>query len=138
MSESVNTALQNALADEFADHFNGGTLLLLKGARAGANAAETAGNVCVTINLPDPCHAAAAGGSAEKDGAWTGTAGSNAGGGSNITWGRFKSADGLRWHDVDVAITGTGGTTDLELDNPNVATGQVVTIAAYEFTQAAS
>jgi hypothetical protein len=133
-SETFNNPLRSIQADATVDVFDGGSLLIGKGTKPAANTAHTGADVLVTITLPTPCFAAAVDGVASKAGAWSATAIAA----GTATWARFLSADTLKWHTIDVAITGTGGTTDLELDNPVIAVGQTVTISTYTYTAPAS
>jgi hypothetical protein len=133
MAVSMNTACQNRLADSLSDAFDGGTLLLLKGTRAGANVAETAGDVCVTITLPSPCTTAGAAGVAAKTGTWSANAGANASTGVTLTWYRFKNVGSTIWYDGAI-----GAGLEMTLDNYNVASGQAVTVNTFNFNQPAA
>jgi hypothetical protein len=132
MSETFSNTVRSVQADAVVDLFDGGSLIIGKGAKPAADAAHSGTDVLVTITLPTPCFAAAVDGVASKAGTWSATA-SAAG---TATWARFLSSDTLKWHTVDVTATSGGG--DLELDNPTIASGQTVTVSTYTFTAPAS
>jgi hypothetical protein len=132
VSETFSNTLRSIQADATVDVFDGGSLIIGKGTKPGANTAHTGADVLVTITLPTPAFGSATDGVASKAGTWSATA-SAAG---SATWARFLSSDTLKWHTVDVTATSGGG--DLELDNTSITSGQTVSVATYTFTAPAS
>lgn len=98
-------------------------LEIFTGAAPANCAAADAGTKLVSMQLPNDAFAAAAAGAKSKSGTWQGT---------GITGGvaghfRIKTAGGV------VKLQGTcgQGSGDLQLDNTNIATSQVVTVTAF-------
>lgn len=103
-------------------------LKIRTGAQPADCATADAGTVLATLNLPSDWMAAAAAGAKAKSGTWQDTAADASG-----TAGHFRiyKSDG-----VTCIIQGTCGigSGDLQLDNTNIATGQVVTVTALTIT----
>lgn len=113
---TLSTPSRNAAADAVCALANGGSLRLLAGA-----------SVLATFALANPAFAASSGGSAAASGLpLTATA---TGTGTADGYQVFSSASTLLW-------SGVVG-SDLVLDNPNIATGQTISISAWTHTQPA-
>lgn len=122
---SKNTALRNALADEFGAHFNGGSIELLDGSS----------NVLATIVLGNPAFGAAAAGVISANGtplSFTGAAA--AGSGTNVASATLKSSDDSE--EISGLSVGTSG-AHIVLDNTNIAEGQNGELSSFTFTEPA-
>lgn len=129
MAEKLNTALANQIADSLYDSFNGGALEIRTGAQPASADDAATGTLLLSITLPSPAFAAASGGAKAKTGTWS----ANAVGAGIAGWCRFRNAgDTLR---LDGAITMGGGNGEVDLDNTNIALGQLVTIDTGSATQ---
>lgn len=134
MAINESTGLKNSKLDGgVRSAFPAGAILELRaGARpANADAAPT-GALLASIVLPATPFAAAANGSMAKQGAWS-VAAAAAGVVGHYRLRQAADAGGVSaaLPRVDGAVTITGGGGDVELDNTNVAAGQVITIGAF-------
>ena len=99
---------------------------------ANTGAADT-GNLLVEIALPADWLETAATGVKTIKGTWTGTGAAAAAGGTNAGHFRIKNTAGTTTHvQGTITITGAGG--DMELDNPNIAQNQSVTVTTFTLT----
>lgn len=103
-------------------------LKIRTGAQPADCAAADSGTVLATLNLPADWMAAAAAGSKAKSGTWQDVAADAAGTAAHF---RIYKSDG-----VTCVLQGSCGigSGDLQLDNTNIAVGQVVTITAFTLT----
>ena len=105
--------------------------------RSGALPADTgsadAGNLLVEIALPADWLETAATGTKTIKGVWTGTGTAAAAGGTNAGHFRIKNTAGTLTH-LQGSITITGGGGDMELDNPNIAQNQSVSVTTFTLT----
>lgn len=129
MAERLNTALANQVADNLYDVFNSGTLEIRTGSQPASADDAATGTLLASITLPATAFGAASGGVKAKAGTWQATA-SAAG---TAGWCRFKNSGDTKR--LDGAVTATGGGGEIELDNTNIASGQVVTINTVSATQ---
>jgi len=108
-------------------------LQLRSGALPANTAAADAGNLLVEIALPSDWLETAATGVKTIKGTWTGTGAAAAAGGTNAGHFRIKNTAGTTTHvQGTITITGAGG--DMELDNPNIAQNQSVTVTTFTLT----
>ena len=134
MSFQFSPAARNAALDAIETAIGTSPKLQLRSGALPANTAATdAGNLLVEIALPSDWLETAATGVKTIKGTWTGTGTSAAGGGSNAGHFRIKNTAGTVPH-VQGTITITGGGGDMELDNPNIAQNQSVTVTTFTLT----
>ena len=134
MSFQFSPAARNAALDAIETAIGTSPKLQLRSGALPANTAATdAGNLLVEIALPSDWLETAATGVKTIKGTWTGTGTSAAGGGSNAGHFRIKNTAGTVTH-VQGTITITGGGGDMELDNPNIAQNQSVTVTTFTLT----
>ena len=108
-------------------------LQLRSGALPANTATADAGNLLVEIALPSDWLETAATGVKTIKGTWTGTGAAAAAGGTNAGHFRIKNTAGTTTHvQGTITITGAGG--DMELDNPNIAQNQSVTVTTFTLT----
>ena len=108
-------------------------LQLRSGALPANTAGADAGNLLVEIALPSDWLETAATGVKTIKGTWTGTGAAAAAGGTNAGHFRIKNTAGTTTHvQGTITITGAGG--DMELDNPNIAQNQSVTVTTFTLT----
>ena len=108
-------------------------LQLRSGALPANTGAADAGNLLVEIALPSDWLETAATGVKTIKGTWTGTGAAAAAGGTNAGHFRIKNTAGTTTHvQGTITITGAGG--DMELDNPNIAQNQSVTVTTFTLT----
>lgn len=120
-----NTALRNALAEEFGAHFDGGSIELL----------DASQNVLATITLGNPAFGAASSGVISANGtplSFTGTAA--AGTGTDIDSATLKSSDGTE--EITGLSVGTAS-AHVVLDNINIAEGQSGELSSFTITEPA-
>ena len=112
---------------------NAPKLQLRSGALPANTGAADAGNLLVEIALPSDWLETAATGVKTIKGTWTGTGAAAAAGGTNAGHFRIKNTAGTTTHvQGTITITGAGG--DMELDNPNIAQNQSVTVTTFTLT----
>ena len=108
-------------------------LQLRSGALPANTGAADTGNLLVEIALPSDWLETAATGVKTIKGTWTGTGAAAAAGGTNAGHFRIKNTAGTTTHvQGTITITGAGG--DMELDNPNIAQNQSVTVTTFTLT----
>ena len=134
MSFQFSPAARNAALDAIETAIGTSPKLQLRsGALPTNTAANDTGNLLVEIPLPSDWLETAATGVKTIKGTWTGTGTAAAGGGSNAGHFRIKNTAGTVTH-VQGTITITGGEGDMELDNPNIAQNQSVTVTTFTLT----
>ena len=134
MSFQFSPNARNAALDAIETAIGTSPLLQI---RSGALPAETGaadvGDLLVEIALPADWLETAATGVKTIKGVWTGTGTSQAAGGTNAGHFRIKNTAGTVTHvQGTITITGAGG--DMELDNPNIAQNQSVTVTTFTLT----
>uniref|UniRef100_UPI000E0CE534 hypothetical protein n=1 Tax=Alkalilacustris brevis TaxID=2026338 RepID=UPI000E0CE534 len=108
-------------------------LQIRSGARPADTNATDAGDLLVEIDLPEDWLEDAAAGEKTLKGLWSGTGTAAAAGGTNAGHFRMKDTTGTLTHlQGTITITGAGG--DMELDNPNIAQNQAVTVTIFTLT----
>ena len=134
MSFQFSPAARNAALDAIGTAIGTSPKLQLRSGTLPADTAATdAGNLLVEIALPSDWLETAATGVKTIKGIWTGTGTAAAGGGTNAGHFRIKNTAGTITH-VQGTITITGGGGDMELDNPNIAQKQSVTVTTFTLT----
>jgi hypothetical protein len=132
MTVRLNDNLANDLLDGIDAVFNSGVLEIRSGSQpSSANDAAT-GTLLATETVPADAFAAAASRSKGKNGTWQTTGEAGAGAGTNAGWFRLKNSGDTRR--IDGSVTATGGGGQMELDNISIASGQTVTITAFNLT----
>lgn len=140
MAYTIGTGERNAAANSHSQRiYDAAVMEIRSGAPPGPDAAAS-GTLLASISLPADAHAAAAAGSAAKQGTWSDTS-ADAGG----TAGHFRIRQSGDANGADAAsnraegtVTATGGGGDLELDNPVLAAGQAVEITTFPVSVPAS
>lgn len=108
-------------------------LQIRSGALPATTATTDAGSLLVEIALPSDWLENAASGVKTIKGVWTATGAAAAGGGTNAGHFRIKNTAGTITHvQGTISITDAGG--DMELDNPNIAQNQSVTVTTFTLT----
>jgi len=134
MSFQFSPNARNAALDAIETAIGTAPKLQLRSGTLPANtgAADT-GNLLVEIALPSDWLETAATGVKTIKGTWTGTGAAAAAGGTNAGHFRIKNTAGTTTHvQGTITITGAGG--DMELDNPNIAQNQSVTVTTFTLT----
>jgi hypothetical protein len=108
-------------------------LRLFSGAPPANCAAADSGTLCAEITLSSDWLAASSAGVKAKAGTWSGVGHANAGAGTAVGHFRVKDTAGTTCH-IQGTVTVTGGGGDMTLDNTNVATAQVVSVASFSLT----
>jgi len=116
---TLNTALRNALANEFKALFDGGTLTIQTAASA----------TLATITLPATAFNAASGGAVAKTGTWSATASA-----SGVATKAIFSNGGSETAEVTVGES----LAELIIDDENIVSGGTVTVSTYTLTVPAS
>ena len=134
MSFQFSPAARNAALDAIEGAIGTGPKLQIRsGTLPDATTDADAGNLLVEIDLPSDWLETAADGVKTIKGTWTGTGAPAAGGGTNAGHFRIKNSAGTITHvQGTISITGAGG--DMELDNPNIAQNQSVTVTTFTLT----
>jgi hypothetical protein len=104
------------------------TLTIRTGALPANCAAARTGTVLATLVLPSDWLTAASSGSKALSGTWQDAAADAAG-----TAAHFSIDQGATCH-IQGTVTATGGGGDMTIDNTSLATGQQVTITAFNLT----
>jgi hypothetical protein len=134
MSFQFSDATRNAALDAIESAIGTAPKLQIRSGALPANTAATdAGSLLVEIDLPSDWLEDAETGVKTIKGIWTGTGTAAAGGGTNAGHFRIKNTAGTLTHvQGTITITGAGG--DMELDNPNIAQNQSVTVTTFTLT----
>lgn len=136
MSVALTDAAVRSILDSGYDAiFNSGTLEIRSGAAPGPGAAPT-GTLLWTFALPADAFAAASGRSKQKNGTWQANGAAGAGAGTNAGHYRLKASGDTAAATQNEArqegtVTITGGGGDMTIDNPNIATGEQVTVTTF-------
>jgi hypothetical protein len=129
LAVQFSTTVRNARLDQIETTISTAPILKI---RSGAQPADCgtadAGTVLASMTLPSDWMAAASSGSKAKSGTWSDAAADAAGTAAHF---RIYDAGGTTCHLQGSCGIGTG---DLQLDNTNIAVGQVVTITAFTLT----
>lgn len=134
MPLQFGTTLRNNQLDQIESTTGVSARLQLRSGAAPANcAAADTGTLLVEMTLPSDWMAAASAGSKAKSGVWSGTGLAGAGGGTVAGHFRIKDSAGTVTH-MQGTVTISGGGGDMTLDNPNIATGQTVTVNTFTVT----
>lgn len=131
MSFQFSDAARNAALDAIEAAIGTSPKLQIRsGALPETTAAADAGALLVEIDLPADWLEDAQTGVKTIKGLWTGTGSEAAGGGTNAGHFRIKNTAGTLTHiQGSITITGAGG--DMELDNPNIARNQSVSVTTF-------
>lgn len=105
-------------------------LRLFSGAPPANCAAAPTGTLLVDMALPSDWMAAASAGNKSKLGTWSGIGTAGAGTGTVAGYFRILNSGGTTCH-MQGTVTITGGGGDMQLDNPNIAVNQVVTVNTF-------
>ncbi len=134
MSFQFSDATRNAALDAIESAIGTAPKLQIRSGALPANtAANDGGSLLVEIDLPSDWLEDAATGVKTIKGTWTGTGAAAAAGGTNAGHFRIKNTAGTTTHvQGTITITGAGG--DMELDNPNIAQNQSVTVTTFTLT----
>lgn len=89
------------------------------------------GTVLASMDLPSDWMAAAATGVKAKTGTWEDTSADDTGTAAHY---RIYATDGTTCH-LQGTVTITSGGGDMELDNDDIAAGQLVTVTSYQWTE---
>jgi len=134
MSFQFSPAARNAALDAIEAAIGTAPKLQIRSGTLPADtAANDAGLLLVEIDLPADWLEDAATGVKTIKGLWTGTGTTAAAGGTYAGHFRIKDTSGAVTHvQGTITITGAGG--DMELDNPNIAQNQSVTVTTFTLT----
>ena len=132
MALQLSVAARNGRLDAIETEAGASAILKIRtGAQPASCATADSGTVLATLNLPADYMAAASGGTKAKSGTWEDTAADAAGDVPEHF--RIYKSDGVTCV-LQGSVTGTGGGGDMELNNPNIAVGQAVTITSFTLT----
>lgn len=133
MAIQFSVTVRNARLDAIETAIGVSAVLKIRTGAAPANcAAADSGTVLATINLPSDWMAAASSGTKAKSGTWQDASADATGTAAHY---RLYASDGTTCHEQGT-ITATGGGGDMTLDNTSIASGQIVTITSYTYTDA--
>lgn len=128
MAFQFSTTARNAALDQIETTIGTAPTLEIRTGAAPANCgAADSGSLLATITCPSDWLAAASGGAKALSGTWQVNASGTG------TAGHFRLKQGATCH-IQGSITATGGGGDLTLDNTSIASGQQVTITAFNLT----
>lgn len=131
MAIQYSTTLRNNQLDQIEATAGTSPLLRLYSGSVPANcAAAASGTLLVEMSLPSDWMNAASTGSKTKLGTWSGAGLAGAGAGTNAGHFRITDTAGTTVH-VQGTVTIVGGGGDMQLDNPNIAQNQVVTVSSF-------
>lgn len=131
MAIQMSTELRNARLDAIETVLGASPILKIRSGSVPANcAAADSGTVLSTINLPSDSMAAAAAAVKSKLGTWSDSAADATGNAAH--WRLYKN-DGTTCVMQGTCAIGSG---DMPLDNTSIASGQGVTISAFDLTEA--
>jgi hypothetical protein len=128
-------ANKNAMLDAIETTMGTAVILrLYNGTPPADESTALAGNTLLaTGTLPSDWLAAASSGSKAKAGTWTLTGQSGAGAGTDCTFGRIYRSNGTTC-DIQFTAGETADSTDMTLDNKNIADAQVVTVSSFSLS----
>jgi hypothetical protein len=129
MAFQFSVAARNAALDAIETAAGTAPTLTIRTGSVPANcAAARSGTVLATLVLPSDWLTAASSGSKALSGTWQDAAADAAG-----TAAHFSIDQGATCH-IQGTVTATGGGGDMTIDNTSIATGQQVTITAFNLT----
>jgi hypothetical protein len=129
MAFQFSVAARNAALDAIETAAGTAPTLTIRTGAVPANcAAARTGTVLATLILPSDWLTAASSGSKALSGTWQDAAADAAG-----TAAHFSIDQGATCH-IQGTVTATGGGGDMTIDNTSIATGQQVTITAFNLT----
>jgi hypothetical protein len=129
MAFQFSVAARNAALDAIETAAGTAPTLTIRTGAVPANcAAARTGTVLATLVLPSDWLTAASSGSKALSGTWQDVAADAAG-----TAAHFSIDQGATCH-IQGTVTATGGGGDMTIDNTSIATGQQVTITAFNLT----
>jgi len=129
MAFQFSVAARNAALDAIETAAGTAPTLSIRTGSVPANcAAARSGTALATLALPSDWLTAASSGSKALSGTWQDVAADAAG-----TAGHFSIDQGATCH-IQGTVTATGGGGDMTMDNTSLATGQQVTITAFNLT----
>jgi hypothetical protein len=129
MAFQFSVAARNAALDAIETAAGTAPTLTIRTGAVPANcAAARTGTVLATLVLPSDWLTAASSGSKALSGTWQDAAADAAG-----TAAHFSIDQGATCH-IQGTVTATGGGGDMTIDNTSIATGQQVTITAFNLT----
>jgi hypothetical protein len=132
MTLQLSIRVRNARADAIESTIGTSAILKIRtGAQPANCAAADSGKVLATMNLPSNWMADSNAGVKGLAGTWEDTSADAAGTGAHF---RIYDSGGTTC-DAQGSVSATGGGGDLELDNTNIASGQKVTITAFNLTE---
>tara|TARA_R110000868_G_scaffold221021_1_gene472472 strand:- start:319 stop:735 length:417 start_codon:yes stop_codon:yes gene_type:complete len=134
MALQYSVTVRNAQLDAVESTISSSAKLRLYSGSIPANCAAAAtGTMLINMTLPADWMAAASAGSKALSGSWTMTGDAGAGSGTNAGYFRVWDSGVATTHiQGTVTITGDGG--DMTLDNPNIASGQTVSVTTFTLT----
>lgn len=134
MARQFSTAFRDAAIGQLESTVGTTPVLRIFSGSPPANcAAANTGTELANGNLPSDWLGAASSGSVSKNGTWTLTGQSGAGGGTNAGYYRLYASNGTTCHEQGT-VTATGGGGDMTIDNISIANGQTITVTAYAAT----
>ena len=135
MALQLSVAVRNGMLNAIETAVGTSAKLKLYDLTAGAPencAAEIAGTVLATLDLPSDWMAAADSGAKAKEGTWADSSADAAG---TADYWRLFASDGSTCH-AQGTVTATGGGGDLTVDNTVLASAQSFTVTAFTLTAA--
>ena len=135
MAIQLSTTVRNARLDTIETTISTAPILEIRtGAQPANCAAADSGTLLASMTLPSDWMAAAASGSKALSGSWNDASANAAGTAAHF---RIKDNGGSTCH-IQGSVTATSGGGDIELNNTSIASGQSVTITAFNLTDANS
>lgn len=133
MAIQLSTTVRNARLDTIETTISTAPILEIRtGAQPANCAAADSGTLLASMTLPSDWMAAAASGSKALSGSWNDASANNTGTAAHF---RIKDSGGSTCH-MQGSVTATSGGGDIELNNTSIASGQSVTITAFNLTDA--
>lgn len=133
MAIQLSVAVRNARLDSIETTVGTGPILEIRtGAQPANCAAADSGTLLASMTLPSDWMAAAASGAKALSGSWNDASANNTGTAAHF---RIKDSGGSTCH-MQGSVTATSGGGDIELNNTSIASGQSVTITAFNLTDA--
>jgi hypothetical protein len=128
----LSVLAKNAILDALTAQLGAGALIdLYDGTKpASPDTAVSTQNKLVTLTGATPFAPAASGGVLTAGAIANGSGSVAAGSGKTATWARISTSGGTAKIDVTVAAAGA----DLNINNPNIATGQTVSVSSFTIT----
>lgn len=131
MAIQLSVAVRNARLDSIETTVGTGPILEIRtGAQPANCAAADSGTLLASMTLPSDWMAAAASGAKALSGSWNDASANNTGTAAHF---RIKDSGGSICH-MQGSVTATSGGGDIELNNTSIASGQSVTITAFNLT----